>query len=278
MHIYDLPKIDSHCHVLDPARFAYGADIAYHPAGQEVGTADYFSHVLQAYGVRHALLVGPNSGYGLDNRCLLDAIARGAGRFKGIAVVDASASTATLRALQGAGIVGIAFNVALHGHAYYADIAPLLERLAELGLWAQFQVSADQLTGFLPMIEASGVKVSIDHCGRPRLSDGPDSAGQHAMERLAADGTSVIKLSGFAKFSEQPFPFDDAKGHALRMHALFGPDRCVWASDWPFLRAPYRLDYGTLLQLAQQWFPPEHLRKMLWDNPARLFGFSANAM
>lgn len=275
MHLYDLPKIDSHCHVLDPARFAYGADIPYHPAGQELGTADYFTHVLQAYGVKHALLVGPNSGYGLDNRCLLDAIARGAGRFKGIAVVEADATSELLSNLQQAGIVGVAFNVALHGYAYYANIAPLLERLAGLGMWAQFQVSKDQLRDFLPMIRTSGVRVLIDHCGRPDLQDGPHSPGQLALEQLAADGMSVIKLSGFAKFSEQVYPFEDARVHAQRMHTVFGPDRCLWASDWPFLRAPYRLDYGTLLQLAAKWFGPDDVKKIMWDNPARLFGFGA---
>ena len=76
MNIYDEPKIDCHNHVIDPARFPYAADTAYRPAGQEIGSAPYFMHVLDAYGVRHALLVGPNSGYGTDNRCLLDAIAR----------------------------------------------------------------------------------------------------------------------------------------------------------------------------------------------------------
>jgi len=60
------PKIDGHCHVLDPARFAYNPDSAYHPAGQEMGGAEYFRHVMSCYNVQHALLVGPNSGYGLD--------------------------------------------------------------------------------------------------------------------------------------------------------------------------------------------------------------------
>ena len=62
MSIFDLPKIDGHCHVLDPQRFAYPAEVAYHPQGQEVGTAAYFGHVMDTYAVRHALLVGPNSG------------------------------------------------------------------------------------------------------------------------------------------------------------------------------------------------------------------------
>lgn len=273
MHIYERPKIDCHCHVLDPAGFPYGEDIPYHPAGQEIGTANYFRHVLDAYGVKHALLVGPNSGYGLDNRCLLDSIARSGGQFKGIAVVRANATRRALIDLQNAGIVGIAFNVALHGHAYYADIEPLLHNLAALDMWCQFQVSKDQLGVLLPLIRNTGVKVLIDHCGRPDLTDGPRSLGQRALEELAADGISVIKLSGFAKFARQPYPFDDARDYAMQMHAVFGPDRCIWASDWPFLKAPYRLDYGTLLRLAEKWFEPDDLQKMMWDNPARLFGF-----
>src|ERR1044071_6459340 len=88
MNIFDEPKIDCHAHVIDPANFPYGKDIAYKPAGQEAGTAAQFVEVMKCHGVRHALLVQPNSGYGTDNACMLDAIAKGAGRFKGIAIVD----------------------------------------------------------------------------------------------------------------------------------------------------------------------------------------------
>ena len=83
MNIYDEPKIDCHNHIFDPSSFPYAADAYYRPAGQEIGTAAQFRSVLDAYGVRHALVVGPNSGYGQDNRCLLDAMAKSGGRFKG---------------------------------------------------------------------------------------------------------------------------------------------------------------------------------------------------
>ena len=54
----------------------------------------------------------------------------------------------------------------------------------------------------------------------------------------------------------------------------FGPDHCVWASDWPFLKAPFRLDYGPLLQLFAKAVPKaEDRQKILWDTPQRLFGF-----
>ncbi len=75
MSIFDEPKIDCHVHVLDPAHFPYAQDTHYRPAGQETGTYEQLVALLHAYGTRHALIVGPNSGYGLDNRCLLDALA-----------------------------------------------------------------------------------------------------------------------------------------------------------------------------------------------------------
>jgi predicted TIM-barrel fold metal-dependent hydrolase len=84
MSIFEEVKIDSHCHLFDPLHFPYARDAAYLPQGQEIGDKHYFQEVMACYGVKHALLVGPNSGYNLDNRCLLDAIAGGQGRFKGI--------------------------------------------------------------------------------------------------------------------------------------------------------------------------------------------------
>jgi predicted TIM-barrel fold metal-dependent hydrolase len=272
--IYAQPKVDCHCHVLDPDQFAYAPDVAYRPAGQETGPAAYFAHVLQAYGVQHALLVGPNSGYGTDNRCLLDAIARGQGRFKGIAVVSNDAPAAQLQELKARGIVGIAFNFALHGLDHYADIGPLLERLAALDLFAQVQVDQAQLKALAPRLNDCGARLLVDHCGRPSVGEGISGDGFAALLGLAEGGRTTVKLSGFAKFSRQPYPFADTLAYTAALLGAFGPEHCVWASDWPFLRAPQRLDYGPLLQLLAQAVPDEAMRHdILWRTPLRLFGF-----
>ena len=167
MSIYDEPKIDCHCHVFDPARFPYGEASVYRPAGQELGTAAQLTRAMDAYGVTHALLVGPNSGYEQDNRCLLDAIANGAGRFKGIAVVPNDIGDDALRSLRTAGIAGVAFNATFHGVDFYRDTEDLLARLAALDLCVSLQVQHDQLVVMAPMLERAGVRVLIDHCGRP---------------------------------------------------------------------------------------------------------------
>ena len=186
-------------------------------------------------------------------------------------MVPAHTSLAELKALQAQGVVGIAFNPALHGLAYYADIDGLLGHLATLGLWAQFQVAGDQLAELLPRLERLPLKLMIDHCGRPVLADGPDAPGVHALLQLAQGGRTLLKLSGFAKFSLQGFPFEDCRAHAQRMLSVFGAEHCIWASDWPYLRADYRLDYGTLLALADDWFTEAQRRQIMWDTPLKIF-------
>jgi predicted TIM-barrel fold metal-dependent hydrolase len=273
MHFFTEPKIDSHCHVLEPSRFPYGAQVSYRPAGQEMGSAKYFQEVMACYAVKHALLVGPNSGYGTDNRCLLNAIAAAPGVFKGIAVVPNDCSLDALSAFKSQGVIGVAFNPSLMGFDFYSNIEPLLLRLQQLDMWAQFQVENDLLLDFLPMLARVDVKVMIDHCGRPNLNAGLSQPGFQALLALGREGRAVVKLSGFAKFSQVGYPFSDTR---IFMDALvrdFGVSHCVWASDWPYLKAPERLDYGPMLKIYETAFSASERRAMMWDAPQKHFGF-----
>lgn len=274
MSVFDEAKIDSHCHVFDPARFPYPPDVAYRPAGQEIGTPDQHQRVMDAYGIRHALLVGPNSGYGLDNRCLLDTIAQGGGRYKGIAVVRNDISRAELAQLRAAGVIGVAFNATLLGVEHYAQTDPLLRHLAELDMFVQVQVEHDQLVGLRPLLERNGTRVLIDHCGRPSPDAGLDQPGFQALLALARTRRVAVKLSGFQKFSRQAAPYPDAQVFVRALIDAYTLDACLWASDWPFLKAPERLDMGPLLRQIKALLPdPAERRRLWWDTPQRWLGF-----
>ncbi len=278
MNVFDEPKIDCHAHVLDPVNFPYGADIAYKPSGQEIGTAAQLHRVMETYGVRHTLLVQPNSGYGSDNACMLDAVARGNGRFKGIAIIPFDADLARLRDLQNRGVIGAAFNPTFHGVDYYAPAAPLIEKLAECGMLLNLQVEHNQLLRFVPWIESIPVHVVIDHCGRPTPQAGLEQPGFKALLALARTGRVSVKLSGYAKFAQAPYPFEDVWAFVRALVDAFTLDHCLWASDWPYLRATERQDYGPLLALAATLFPDaDDRRTLFWDTPRRLFGFSERA-
>ncbi len=275
MNSLDEPRIDCHCHILDPRAYPYRDDAKYRPAGQEIGTEIQFTALCDAHRIEHALLVGPNSGYGEDNRCLLGVIARGKGRFKGIAVVDNDASPEELVALRTRGIVGIAVNATYHGVEYYRDLKPLIGRLVELDMFLNIQVEGDQLADLMPLIEDSDVKILVDHCGRPVLERGLAQRGFALLRALGRNDRAVVKLSGSAKFSHSAFPYEDTWPYIHALADSFGADRCLWGSDWPFLRAPERLDYGPLLGLVDKLFPnAQQRRKLLWETPRRLFGFA----
>jgi len=274
MSLFSEPKIDGHVHVLDPVHFPYGKDITYHPSGQEIGAPAQLRQVMQTYGVRHCLLVQPNSGYGSDNSCLLDTIARGEGRFKGIAIVDFDADLDALRELKRQGVLGAAFNPTFHGNDYYKRSAALIEKLAQLDMFLQIQTEHDQLLQFVPWIEAMPIRVLIDHCGRPTPQAGLAQPGFQALLKLARSKRVSVKLSGYSKFSNVPYPFEDCWPFVHAIVEAFTLDHCVWASDWPFLRAPQRQDYGPLVELAERLFPdPVDRHTLLWTTPRRMFDF-----
>jgi predicted TIM-barrel fold metal-dependent hydrolase len=274
MSIFDEPKIDCHVHVLDPARFPYHPDTAYRPSGQEIAPLEQLLPVMETYGVTHALLVGPNSGYGEDNSCMLDALRRGRGRFRGVAVVPGDASTAELLRLKEAGVVGVAWNATVNGVDFYLRAEGLVGRLNELGLFLQLQVEGDQIDAFAPLLDRTRPRLLVDHCGRPLQAAGLGQSGFQTLLRLGREGRAVVKLSGYAKLSDQPWPHADAFPFAEALMEAFTLDACLWASDWPYLKARTRVDYGPLLVLAERLVPDAALRRRwMVETPRRLFGF-----
>jgi len=203
-------------------------------------------------------------------------IARGRGRFQGIAVVHNDASSEALADLKAKGILGIAINATYHGTDYYKNLQPLIRRLVELDMFLNIQFEGDQLLELAHLIENSDVKMLFDHSGRPILANGSAQPGFRMLCALGKNERAIIKLSGLAKFSRQSFPYEDTWPYAHALAESFGPERCLWGSDWPFLRAPERLDYGPLLTLFEQIVPDAQVRRQIqWETPRRIFGFGA---
>ncbi|MDO9414287.1 MAG: amidohydrolase family protein [Pseudolabrys sp.] len=275
MTLFQEPKIDCHTHVFDPARFPYDPAIPYKPSGQEIGTAAQLRQVMKTYGVSHSLMVQPNSGYGGDNSAMLDAIANDKDRLKGIAIIPFDASVDDLRELKAQGIIGAAFNPTFHGNDYYKAAEPLIRKLTDLDMFMQIQSEHDQLLMYVPWIESIPVKVLIDHLGRPTPSAGLGQPGFAALLELARTRRVSVKLSGYSKFSQRAYPFEDCWPFVRAVLDAFTPENCLWASDWPFLRAPERQDYGPLVELAGHLVPNLHDRRALFQTtPKRLFGFA----
>jgi predicted TIM-barrel fold metal-dependent hydrolase len=268
--------IDSHCHVFDTARFPYSPDAVYRPPPHEAGTASDLAAVLGAHDLSHALLVNPTSGYRYDNRCMIAAIRGSNGRFKGIARVPPDADERALDHLDNGGVIGIRLDL-------IADGVDVLQHRAMPGLFAQVrerrwqlhvQCERDQLHEGVAMLRAANVPLVIDHCGRPEPANGVTQLGFQTLLELGRDG-HFVKLSGPFRFSHEAAPHADVEPFVAALIDAFTVDRCVWGSDWPFLRLGQRMDYGPVLANLERWFPEARdRRQVLWETPARLFGFA----
>lgn len=271
-----MKAVDCHAHVFDPTRFAFAENSAYVPAPHEIGTGANFLGVLDAQGLSHGLLVNPTSGYGADNRCMLDAIAQSNGRLKGIAKLNPDVSASDLADLAARGIVGARFDLIGDGLAALLDprATDLLQRMVALGWIAEVQCEGDQFAQVKNVLEASGAAVVVDHCGRPDVTQGLAQPGFAALLAFGRAGCATVKLSGPFRFSRTGPPYLDVDPYVAALIEAFTPERCVWGSDWPFLRISARIDYGPVLECLTRWLPDERPRRsVLWDTPARLFGF-----
>jgi predicted TIM-barrel fold metal-dependent hydrolase len=269
-----MPGVDSHLHVFCPG-FPFADDREYTPHPTQLGTADRFAAVLDSHGLTHGLLVSAGP-YGPDNRCMLDAIAKHKGRFKGIALVTPASTDADLAKLKDGGVVGIRINIMNHGLRPLTEPGAdkLLARVKELGWFVQIHSQKDELIEAAPLLRKAGVRLMFDHIGRPDLKQGVKGRGYQAMLDFGREGGHVIKLSGPFRSSLQGPPYLDTDPYYHAAIEAFTLDRCVWGSDWPWVRMDERIDYGPVFDCLKRWLPNESdRRKVLWDTPSELFGF-----
>ena len=270
-----MPAADCHAHVFCGDAYPYSPDTVYEPHPAQAGTAAEFLAVLDAHDMTHGLLVGAGP-YGPDNRCLLDALAAAPARFRGIALVTAAVSERQLTQLADAGVVGIRFNLSTHGMSQLDEPGAdrLLARVRELGWFLQVHCEKDELVEAAPILRRAGVRVMVDHFGRPDVPRGLEQPGFGALLALGRDGDHVVKLSGSFRSSVAGYPYRDVDPFVAAAIDAFTLRRCVWGSDWPFVRIDARMDYGPPLVCLDRWVPdPADRRILLWDTPARLFGF-----
>ncbi len=268
--------IDAHVHLFDPARFAFALDTPYCPPPAECGDARDLDSVLAAHGFAGALLVNPSSGYGDDNTCMLDALARGGGRHRGIARVALDVRPARLRTLARRGVVGIRRDLVGEGTGQLADPAftRLARTLADQDLVLEIHCEAGQAIAVAQAADRLPCRLVIDHCGRPDPRAGVRAPAFRALLGLAELPRIALKISGAFRFGHRAPSYDDADVAARALIAAFGPDRCVWGSDWPFVRMPHRIDYGTSLAILARWVPDARTRRrILVDTPRHWFGF-----
>jgi predicted TIM-barrel fold metal-dependent hydrolase len=262
---------DCHAHIVGPqSRYPYDPKRRYTPPDALV---PHYVQMLRTLGVERGVLVQP-SVYMTNNQRLVDALRETDFPLRGIAVVDESVTDAQLNELHAAGVRGLRVNLRVENGASADAVPQLARRIARLGWHMQLRVDPKDFASAEAMISTLPVDTVIDHIGGVPVDEGTRGSGFQTLLRMLATGRTSVKLSAPMRMSNEDYPYRDVVPF---VHALVdaAPERLIWALDWPHttLTKPMPND-GDLCDLLDTWLPDESIRrKVLVDNPARLFDF-----
>jgi len=269
---------DAHCHVFGPAAaFPYAPDRAYTPPD---APKERLSALHQILGIQRAVIVQA-SCHGTDNRAMLDAIATSGGRYRGIAIVDASFTENAYAALHEGGIRGVRFNFVKHlgGMPDMRVFKHVLQRIQPLGWHLVVHLDAADIAELSGVLRALSVPFVIDHMGRVKADAGLEQGPFRALLDLMRLDNCWVKVCGAERVSTAGPPFVDAIPFAQAL-VNAAPDRVLWGTDWPHPNVGRHMpNDGDLVDLVPLIAPDEALRrKLLIHNPASLYGWGSESL
>ena len=248
--------VDSHAHIYCPHEDVYPPidDPLRPPPG--VGSPDHLRREMQTAGVDRALLVQTSTFYGWDNSFVRDTAEATRDWSAGVCTLDpedphspdvlfALVSRSNIRALR-------TYPVRLGTQYDHPGNRRLFAAARSLGIVVNALVSletADELAGMVQ--EYSDLPVVLDHC--LALQAGPKyEATVASVIELAQHPTVHAKLTFLPTGSVEEYPFGDLHEACLRFIEAYGPERCLWGSDFPTKLWCPKVSYSDHLKLFRQ--------------------------
>lgn len=261
---------DTHFHVFgNPWEFPFSEDRSYTPDPASMG--DY-RQAFGPLGVDKCVLVQP-SVYGRDHSLLKQVLRNAAeGAMRGVAVIYEDTADSEIDTLHALGVRGARCNALFRGGVSSSSLRAIAERIRGLGWHIQLLVNVDDAPDLAPQVAAMGMNVVVDHFGHPRIHSGAQGRGLKNLQALMKEGLAWVKFSGVYRISETASANDPAILPIAKALAQANPDRILWGSDWPHpgIQA-HSHSSAELAHALMEWVPAQMLKKILVDNPARLY-------
>jgi predicted TIM-barrel fold metal-dependent hydrolase len=260
------PVIDTHAHIFTrdmpfTARAWTRPDYDF--------TAEHYLAALDEHGVAFGVIAAATL-FGDYNDYTLEALRRYR-RLRATVIVQPDVDRSALAEMAEAGVVGV--RLGLRRVSPLPDLSDssyqrLFRCLADLGMHVEVLAHGADLPAILPVIEASGVSIVVDHFADPDRRLGVESAGFVAALRSVESGRTFIKLAAANRLHPEL-----AKVCARRLLAVAGPERLLWGSDAPFIGHEHRPLYASALRSFEELVPDARQRYEIGLTGLRQFFF-----
>jgi predicted TIM-barrel fold metal-dependent hydrolase len=262
---------DIHVHVFGPPEQYLHVEKPHYTLPD--GTLAQYRRLMPQVGIERFVLVQP-SYYGTDNSCLLDTLIDVGDLARGVVMIEPDISDAELNRFHRCGVRAVRLDLFKRARepltAVKSYIIEAAARVGRLGWHLQFYAPGYVVRDLIPFFRTLQIDFVIDHMGYMLEEDGLRSEDFSALLDLLGCGHCYLKLSGAYRIAKhRGYEFIEPVAKAIVERA---PERAVWGSDWPHISYSDR-DTGELVSLLERWAPSESVRrKILVDNPKRLFG------
>jgi L-fuconolactonase len=226
--------IDAQVHVwINDAHYPWAPETKKPPT--EDRTPAMLLDLMKANGVERTV-IAQYIGYLWDNRYALDSMKKYTPTFMGVCRVNPTdpAAPDQLSKLTAEGFHGVRISPAADASGDWINgplMPPLWKRAEALHVPMQVYTPIARIPDLVHLIEqCPDLTVVIDH-----MADCPIDRPQE-LEKLIALARYprvFVKISHTWSISREPYPWLDAQEYVRRLHAVFGPQRLMWASDWP---------------------------------------------
>ena len=265
---------DAHCHIFGPRHlFPYHPSSTYEPpdAGK-----DRLQALHRILGIERAVLVQA-SCHGPDNSAMLDAIASSNGAYRGVCIANKSFTDHDYQVLHDGGVRGVRFNFVRHlgGTPDLDGMRNILDRVRPLGWHLVIHVNAEDIIRFQDFFLQIKMEIVVDHMARVPCDAGTGQEAFRILKDFMHRDNWWCKICGSERISQAGPPFHDAVPFARELIAI-APDRILWGTDFPHPNITrWMPNDGDLLDLVPLFATDAALqKKVLVDNPARLYGFN----
>ncbi len=153
-----------------------------------------------------------------------------------------------------------------------------IQLLGGLGLSFDLCLRSVELSDGAKLADACpGTQFILDHCGNPDVQARDRTQWKRDMEQIARRRNVVCKVSGIIA-SAQPkrWTLDDLAPIVNHTLDAFGPERVMFAGDWPVCtRTATLAQWVKALRTIVRHRKAEHQRKLFHDNAMRIYGLPA---
>jgi predicted TIM-barrel fold metal-dependent hydrolase len=255
----EAPLVDAHVHIFTQD-MPLVADPRHAPTYSF--TTEQLIATMDAHGVAFAVIAAA-SPWGDYNDYTIGAL-RAHPRLRGTVILEPTVERYTLEAMQRDGVVGVRLpfiSKELPDITTF-DYRRFLRRLADLDWHVHLHIEGERLPPLIDILEASGVKLVIDHLGRPDPRTGINSEGFKAMLRSIDRGRTWVKVSAGYRLGPA------ASDYARELLRVAGPDRLVWASDCPFVGCESQVRYQDTIDWLIDCVPDQAARCKIFGGTA----------